>query len=290
VDEQQVEIRRLRETLATQRDEAKKNEEIFRRSHERFLELLQAVSLSQLFKAVTEGLRRSHDVDVVTLCVRDVQHEIRQLLAAEDPHTPPPEGVMFVETLEGFAPQYNNLWRPWLGPFVGSDHCLVFPGRTDLGSCALLPLRRGSELIGCLNFGSRDPKRFTRHHAVDLLRPLGDIAAVCLENAINRSRLVRSGITDVLTGLYNRRYLQHRLADELARARRSGVPLVCWRRARRSSARSAAPATSRSATAARSSRCCCRARNRRKRATWPNGSAARWPATSSWWPTTGRSG
>ncbi len=227
MDEQQVEIRRLRETLATQRDEAKKNEEIFRRSHERFLELLQAVSLSQLFKAVTEGLRRSHDVDVVTLCVRDVQHEIRQLLAAEDPHTPAPEGVMFVETLEGFAPQYNNLWRPWLGPFVGSDHCLVFPGRTDLGSCALLPLRRGSELIGCLNFGSRDPKRFTRHHAVDLLRPLGDIAAVCLENAINRSRLVRSGITDVLTGLYNRRYLQHRLADELARARRSGAPLAC---------------------------------------------------------------
>jgi two-component system, cell cycle response regulator len=33
---------------------------------------------------------------------------------------------------------------------------------------------------------------------------------------------VRSGITDVLTGLYNRRYLQHRLIDELARARRDG--------------------------------------------------------------------
>ena len=82
------------------------------------------------------------------------------------------------EALEGLAPQYNTLWQPWLGPFVGADHSLIFPGRSDLASCALLPLRRGGELIGCLNFGSRDRVRFTRHHGVDFLRQLGDIAAV----------------------------------------------------------------------------------------------------------------
>jgi two-component system, cell cycle response regulator len=227
VDGQEAEIRRLREQLAIVRDEARANEEIYQRSHQRHLSLLQATSLRDLFNAIVKGLREAYALDAVTLVIRDVHHEIRQLLAAEDPHAEPPPGVLFPETLEGFARQYNTLWQPWLGPFVGSDHSLVFPGRTDLRSCALLPLRRNGELIGCLNLGTRDPARFTRHHATDFLSHLGDIAAVCLENAINRSRLVRSGITDVLTGLYNRRYLQHRLGDELARAQRSGRPLAC---------------------------------------------------------------
>lgn len=227
MDQHETENRRLRELLATAKEEARANEQIYRRSHQRHLSLLQAASLRELFAAIAHGLRDAYELDAISLVVRDVQHEIRQLLAAEDPHAEPPAEVIFAESLEGFAPQYNNLWQPWLGPFVGSDHLLVFPGRTDLGSCALLPLRRHGELIGCLNFGSRDAKRFTRHHAVDFLTHLGDIAAVCLENAVNRSRLVRSGITDVLTGLYNRRYLQHRLGDELARAQRSGRALAC---------------------------------------------------------------
>jgi two-component system cell cycle response regulator len=38
---------------------------------------------------------------------------------------------------------------------------------------------------------------------------------------------VRSGLTDFLTGWHNRRYLQARLMEELARARRQGSSLVC---------------------------------------------------------------
>ncbi len=227
MDEQQAEIERLKENLVEMTDEARRNEEIFRRSHERYMSLLQAASLCELFEAMVVGLGKAYELDAVTLVIRDLRHEVRQLLQAEDPHATPSRGLMFVEGLEGLAPQYNNLWQPWLGPFSAADHSLVFPGRGELGSCALLPLRRGGELIGCLNFGSRDPARFMRSHAVDFLRHLADIGAVCLENAINRSRLVRSGITDVLTGLYNRRYLQHRLVDELARARRDARPLAC---------------------------------------------------------------
>jgi two-component system cell cycle response regulator len=46
------------------------------------------------------------------------------------------------------------------------------------------------------------------------------IAAICLENAVNRARLVRSGLTDFLTGFHNRRYMNARLREELARAQR----------------------------------------------------------------------
>lgn len=227
MDEQQHENRRLREQISMLTEQARRNEDIFRRSHQRYLNLLQATSLAELFEAMVVGLAETCELDAVTLVIQDVRHEVRQLLQAEDPYAAPPHDVLFVETLQGLAPQYNNLWQPWLGPWTTCDHSLIFPGQGGLGSCALLPLRRNDELIGCLNFGSCDPERFQRSHAVDFLQHLSDIAAVCLENAVNRSRLVRSGITDVLTGLYNRRYLQHRLTDELARARREQQPLAC---------------------------------------------------------------
>jgi diguanylate cyclase (GGDEF)-like protein len=92
---------------------------------------------------------------------------------------------------------------------------------------ALLPLRREERTTGSLNFGASDAGRFTRHHATDFLSHLALIAAFCLESAVNRARLVRSGLTDALTGWHNRRYFENRLLEELARARREQKPLAC---------------------------------------------------------------
>ncbi|MBV8495566.1 MAG: GGDEF domain-containing protein, partial [Gammaproteobacteria bacterium] len=82
-------------------------------------------------------------------------------------------------------------------------------------------MRRHEQLDGVLVFSSSDPARFTRELASDFLAHLGVVAAICIENAVNRSRLLRSGLTDFLTGFHNRRYLQARLREELARAQRA---------------------------------------------------------------------
>jgi diguanylate cyclase (GGDEF)-like protein len=166
-------------------------------------------------------------LDAVTLVLLDPQHEIRHLLIGGGERLEDFSGVMFVESLAGIAPPFATLQRPWLGPYMGSDHQLVFPGGRPLKSVALIPLLRQDRLTGTLNFGSLDPKRFTRHHATDFLAHLGIIAAVCLENAVNRARLLRSGMTDFLTGWHNRRYLHTRIKEELARAQRRGTPVAC---------------------------------------------------------------
>ena len=44
---------------------------------------------------------------------------------------------------------------------------------------------------------------------------------------MNRARLLRAGITDFLTGWHNRRYLQQRLKEELARAQRHVGTIAC---------------------------------------------------------------
>jgi diguanylate cyclase (GGDEF)-like protein len=78
-----------------------------------------------------------------------------------------------------------------------------------------------------LCFASADAERFSRHHQTDFVRHLASVVAVCLENACNRARVLRSGLSDYLTGWHNRRYLNARLREELARAQRTGASVAC---------------------------------------------------------------
>jgi diguanylate cyclase (GGDEF)-like protein len=221
------EIRELKARLSALTGEAATNEVILRKTQERELELLKAESLPVLLRALVTGLASSYSLDAVTLVLLDPQHEIRHLLIGSGEHLEEFPGVMFVESLTALAPSFVALHRPWLGPYIGSDHQLLFPGGRQLRSIALIPLIRQDRLTGTLNFGSTDEKRFTRHHATDFLSHLGVIAAVCIENTINRARLLRSGMTDFLTGWHNRRYLHTRIKEELARAQRRGSSVAC---------------------------------------------------------------
>src|SRR5580693_9083013 len=217
----------LKKRLAELTGEASNNETIMKRTQARELTLLRADSLAQLLRAMVDGLRESYSLDAVSVVLLDPQHEIRHLLVAGGDRPEEFRQIFFVDSLVGLAPQLAALHKPWLGPFVGADHHLLFPGAANLKSAALVPLPRKDRATGALCFGSRDPTRFTRHHGTDFLGHLGAVAAVCLENAVNRTRLLRAGITDFLTGWHNRRYLQQRLKEELARAQRRAGSIAC---------------------------------------------------------------
>jgi diguanylate cyclase (GGDEF)-like protein len=221
------ENRELRARIATLVDEAAANERLLKRSQERELELLKAENLPQLFEGICSGLKTSYNLDWVTLLLWDPQHEIRHLLVADHVQAESFPNVIFADSVVGMAPQFNAFHKPWLGPYMGCDHQLLFPGAENIRSVALIPLRRQDRLQGSLNFGSADEKRFSRHLATDFLAHLGVIASFAIENTVNRARLVRSGLTDFLTGWHNRRYLNARLKEELARAQRQGTGLTC---------------------------------------------------------------
>lgn len=221
------EIRQLQARLAALTEEVSRNDSLLRKTQERELELLRAGSLAQLFDRLIVGLRNSYQLDEVGLILHDPQHEIRHLLSGDGLAPEEIPGVVFVDALTTIAPQLVNLERPWLGPYTKADHELLLPGTATPASLALIPLRRSEQLDGVLVFSSADPFRFTQDLASDFLAHLGLVAAICIENAVNRARLLRSGLTDFLTGLNNRRYLNARLREELARAQRSRQSLVC---------------------------------------------------------------
>jgi two-component system, cell cycle response regulator len=216
----QVRLSSLTESVA-------RNEALLRKTQERELELLRATSLTQLFDRLITGLATSYQLDGVYLMLHDPQHEIRHLLSGDGLAEEQLKGVRFVDALVTIAPQLNHLERPWLGPFHKADHELLVQGGTRPGSLALIPLRRHEQLDGVLVFASTDPLRFTADLASDFLAHLGVVAAICIENAVNRARLLRSGLTDFLTGFHNRRYLHARLREELARAQRAHQSLAC---------------------------------------------------------------
>jgi two-component system, cell cycle response regulator len=227
MEDLRLEIDALKKRLAEMTAEAANNESILKRTQGRELTLLRADGLGPLLHAMVDGLRESYGLDAVSVVLLDPQHEIRHLLIAGGDRPDDFKQIFFVDSLIGLAPQLTALHKPWLGPFVGADHRLLFPGAQNLKSAALLPLPRKDIATGALCFGSRDPARFTRHHGTDFLAHLGAVAAVCIENAVNRARLLRAGITDFLTGWHNRRYLQQRMKEELARAQRRGATIAC---------------------------------------------------------------
>ncbi len=227
VDELAAELDATRRILEKLRSEVASNDEKMRQTHRRELRLLQAESLDALIFALIEGLRVSYGLEYVSLVLCDPDHDIRHLLLANGTSAEDFDHLLMVEAMTGLAPQYIALQQPWLGAFAPSDHQLICPGAVDIKSIAIIPLTHRQKLLGSINLCSADPERFTPAHATDFLAHLGIIASFCVENAVNRARLMRSGFTDALTGWHNRRYLSVRLAEELARARRDGTRLVC---------------------------------------------------------------
>ena len=227
VKELQAELEIVRRELQQVRAEVALNDEKSRNTHKRELRLMRAESLDALIVALIDGLRVSYGLEYVSLVLCDPDHDIRHLLLANGTPAEDFENLLMVEAMTGLAPQYIALQQPWLGRFASCDHQLICPGAAGMNSIAIIPLMFRGKLLGSINLCSSDEQRFTRSHASDFLAHLGVIASFCVENAVNRARLLRSGFTDVLTGWHNRRYLLVRLSEELARARRDGARLVC---------------------------------------------------------------
>lgn len=215
----------LRRRLGEVTDEARHNETVLRHFHNRELLLLTAPDLPELLARLTVGMREAFSLDGVSLFVQDPEHEIRDLLAQVS--VLPGRDLQLVDSLAQVSPLLARLKQPWLGTCQMPEHAALLMKPAGICSLAALPLRLGERLLGGLVLASRDPTRYTRHHGTEFLHHLSVVAAVCLENVVNRERLRLTSLTDPLTGLYNRRFLEDRMGQEMARTARYGQSLSC---------------------------------------------------------------
>ncbi len=164
-------------------------------------------------------------VDCVSLVCVDPEYELSRLMASfPKSHVRRHFIAVDRDWLEGLV-AVNG--KPLLGPCDAEMQARMFSGcSARVSSAAIAPLTLHGTLIGCLNQGSRDAGHFSADAATDLLEHLAAVTAMCIDNAVNRERLKRDGLTDALTGVANRRFFERRLQEELVLRQRRGSALA----------------------------------------------------------------
>lgn len=221
-----TENQELRQQLETLIAQARLNEQVMRRFQDAELRMLSVSSVKELLQYVLQEMKKTFDLDMVTLALIDPEYEVRRMLvdlgtsAAEFP------GLMCLDNLSHLDRLCGTSLAPMLGQYSVAS-APFFPLGPPPASIAILPMLRQKKLIGSLNLGSRNEGRFTPGMATDFVGRLAAIVGICLENVTNSERLKHLGLTDPLTGVHNRRYFDQRLQEEVSRALRQNIPLSC---------------------------------------------------------------
>jgi two-component system cell cycle response regulator len=232
--ELEAENESLRARMAYLLEQAERNHDIMCRHQAFDLEIVGAASFPELIDTIFRILPAISDLDIVTLCLVDHDADIHGVMVKLGVDFDAFPQLVFVasDSALGFVPSRRALLtapsRPLLGPYVPTLHQPMFPQPpAGLQSIALVPLLRNKRIIGSLNLGSVDPSRFTPALGTDFIEHIASIIAICLENVISNEMLKYIGLTDSLTGVYNRRYIDRRLLEEIGRARRQAYRISC---------------------------------------------------------------
>ncbi|MGZ3181129.1 MAG: DUF484 family protein [Telluria sp.] len=227
-------LRAENECLRARLDElviqAERNHEIMCRHQAFDLEIVAASGFPTLVGTIFRSLPIVSSLDAVTLTLVDVGadiHTVMDKLGMDFAQFP---DLVFVENEAALPFKRNDqgVPKPLLRAYDAAAYPRLFPHPPEgMASVALVPLLRNRRLIGSLNLGSRDAQRFTAAMGTDFVEHMASIIAICLENVISNEMLKYIGLTDSLTGVYNRRYIDRRLMEEIARARRQGYRISC---------------------------------------------------------------
>jgi diguanylate cyclase (GGDEF)-like protein len=241
LDQLQQENQLLRQQFHDQRTQAEYNYAIICRHQAFDLEVISTNNFPDLLGSIFRTLPQLSDLDVVSLSLLDEDADIHTVMANLGVDLDSFPGLVFVDSKADlsavFLPSQENqdqdeerepILQPLLTGFDPSRYSRQFPAcLVQPTSIAIVPLVRNRKLIGTLNMGSLDESRFHSELGTDFIEHMASIISICLENVISNELLKYIGLTDALTGVYNRRYIDRRLLEEIAHARRHGHSLSC---------------------------------------------------------------
>jgi two-component system, cell cycle response regulator len=203
-------------------EHARINQQIMQRHQAFDLRLIGSSEFRDLIDTISKLMPSTFQLEVVTLTLCDNDFNIRRILHDLQIALNEYPNLLFQMACE----TENNQDKPSLGPYQEAQHQFLFPYYQPV-SVAILPLVRHQKRIGCLALGSADAERFTASMATDFIERQASVVAICLENVINNERLKHIGLTDPLTGVNNRRYIEQRMLEEVGRAQRERSALSC---------------------------------------------------------------
>jgi diguanylate cyclase (GGDEF)-like protein len=209
-------------------DSIKKGSSMLRDFQSFEMRLFNQNSLGEMIRYILDSAKAAFDLDQVTLCLLDESGELSQLLGEESFNPADHRRLTLLPDKALLRTNFGYILHAYLGAFE-QEHFGHFFTSDDLplAHVAIIPLYLRGEYLGTLNLGSSQSGRFFEVITEDFLAHLGMIVGICFENRLNIETIRRTSYVDTLTGVNNRRFLEQRIGEELARCQRSSDPLTC---------------------------------------------------------------
>lgn len=182
--------------------------------------LVTMLDLRQLLNYIVNTISETVGVERISLFLREEgkrRYEIKASYGLDE------------ELVDSYVLKPNEGIIPWLkqskAVFIKEEMERALPGKAfeniygDLGKIRaefILPLLYKDNLVGVLTLSNKQSGGIYNQTDIDILESLGAEAAVAIENA----RLHTEVITDELTRLYQPRYFELRLREEIEKAKR----------------------------------------------------------------------
>ena len=182
--------------------------------------LVTMLDLRQLLNYIVNTISETVGVEKISLFLKEEgkrRYEIKTSYGLDE------------ELVDNYGLKPNEGIIPWLkqskAVFIKEEMERALPGKAfeniygDLGKIRaefILPLFYKDNLVGVLNLSHKQSGGIYNQTDIDILESLGAEAAVAIENA----RLHTEVITDELTNLYQPRYFELRLREEIEKAKR----------------------------------------------------------------------
>lgn len=189
-------------------------------------EILNAsLNIEEVLDATMDCISKIVEADFTALALYDEQTGVSTILRAV--------GVERREEIEGKTFRAEESLVGWV---TSPERYLFYPDfRTrkiqkpifgknisavkNIGTFFCYPLVSGSEFLGSLTLTFEEDHALPEYER-NALTTLARMAATSISNAYLHDRVARMATTDGLTGLYNHRYFQERLAERIEEARR----------------------------------------------------------------------
>ncbi len=181
--------------------------------------LLSSLDAEVIVRNLTGGAYRIAPSDMVFFTVKGEEFEVfyRTGQVRQEKKPVRPGGTVLDFAVKNREPVYISDVREYRSP--------VMPFKTDnIGSVFALPLLYERDILGVLVLLMGKTNALGSHQR-DLLEVLVNQAATSLANARFHAEIERLAITDGLTGLFNHRHFQERLAHEFDRLGRFAEPV-----------------------------------------------------------------
>lgn len=227
IDKLRAENKNLQHQMNTLMRNARLNEEKLQRFSEMELLLISTRSLRDLLQIVINNYRNAFDLNAVTLILIDREYELLRFLDETGLQTDQLPELKLMADPADVEKWFDQQLSPRLMSFQNEHGELFVNAAQSLQSVALIPLIRQGKLIGSLNLGSNRHDRFQQSTSTDFLQRLAAIVSICIENALNVTKLERIGMTDPLTAVYNRRFFERRLVEVVSSSVRYSYDLSC---------------------------------------------------------------